>query len=276
MTTALSAGTLAVAVATALAAALSGCAGAMPQGEQMTNASPTGAGATATSPATSAAARQGRLTARPESPTEEGQPGSHRLDVRGGRDALLAVPAGYRPGTRMPLALMLHGAGGTAEHGLGLLGTFADERGVIVPSVPSQRQTWDVIMGGFGTDVAAIDEALGIVFERYAVDPTRLAVAGFSDGASYALSLGITNGALFSHIVAFSPGFAAPGPEEGEPKVYVSHGTRDQVLPIERCSRQLVPVLRQAGYEVMYREFDGPHTVPTAIVQEAMGWFLGA
>lgn len=31
--------------------------------------------------------------------------------------------------------------------------------------------------------------------------------AGFSDGASYALSLGLPNGNLFSHIVAFSPGF---------------------------------------------------------------------
>ncbi len=30
---------------------------------------------------------------------------------------------------------------------------------------------------------------------------------GFSDGASYALSLGVPNGDLFTHIVAFSPGF---------------------------------------------------------------------
>jgi predicted esterase len=35
-----------------------------------------------------------------------------------------------------------------------------------------------------------------------------LAVSGFSDGASYALSIGPANGDLFTHVMAFSPGFA--------------------------------------------------------------------
>ena len=51
------------------------------------------------------------------------------------------------------------------------------------------------------------DEALVRVFATYPVDPTHLAISGFSDGASYALSLGLANADLFTHIVAFSPGF---------------------------------------------------------------------
>jgi phospholipase/carboxylesterase len=89
-----------------------------------------------------------------------------------------------------------------------------------------------------------------------------VALGGFSDGASYALSLGLTNGDLFTHLIAFSPGFMAPGGEVGRPRCYVAHGTRDAVLPIDRCSRRLVPVLERAGYAVRYHEFDGPHTVP--------------
>jgi phospholipase/carboxylesterase len=49
---------------------------------------------------------------------------------------------------------------------------------------------------------------------------------------------------------------------------------RDQVLPIDRCSRRLVPRLRDAGYEVEYVEFDGPHTVPPELVDRALEWLL--
>jgi predicted esterase len=28
-----------------------------------------------------------------------------------------------------------------------------------------------------------------------------------------------------------------------------------------------------AGYTVLYREFDGPHTVPEDIASEALAWF---
>jgi predicted esterase len=56
--------------------------------------------------------------------------------------------------------------------------------------------------------------------------------------------------------------------------VFVSHGTRDGVLPIDACSRRVVPRLRRAGYDVLYREFQGAHTIPDAVRAEAMEWFL--
>ena len=97
-----------------------------------------------------------------------------------------------------------------------------------------------------------------------------MAVGGFSDGASYALSLGITNGDLFTHVMAFSPGFMAPAGQMGSPRIFVSHGTRDGVLPIDRCSRKIVPQLERADYDVLYREFDGGHTISPEIALEAV------
>jgi phospholipase/carboxylesterase len=167
---------------------------------------------------------------------------------------------------------MLHGAGGTAEHGISLVQRLADAAGLVVLAPPSRRETWDVLLGEFGPDVEFIDRALVAAFERCTVDPERLAVGGFSDGASYALSLGLTNGDLFTHAIAFSPGFMAPASQVGEPRCYVSHGVRDAVLPIDRCSRRLVPTLERAGYDVRYHEFDGPHTVPADIAREAVDW----
>jgi predicted esterase len=46
------------------------------------------------------------------------------------------------------------------------------------------------------------------------------------------------------------------------------------VLPIDRTSRRIVPELERSGYEVTYREFDGPHTVPPALAAEAADWIL--
>jgi predicted esterase len=44
-------------------------------------------------------------------------------------------------------------------------------------------------------------------------------------------------------------------------------------LPIDRCSRKLVPQLQRALYDVLYHEFNGSHTVPSPITQEAISWF---
>jgi predicted esterase len=217
---------------------------------------------------------EGRLLARPGPPTETVSPGLHALGLDRDRDALLLVPTGYRADQPAPFVLSLHGAGGDAMSGLYPLRDLADEAGLILLSPASRQSTWDVIRGGYGPDVAFIDRALAATFARCAVDPELLAVAGFSDGASYALSLGITNGDFFGQVMAFSPGFMAPADQRGEPSIFISHGLNDQVLAIDRTSRRIAPQLARAGYDVQYVEFDGPHTVPPEIARQALDWFV--
>jgi phospholipase/carboxylesterase len=217
---------------------------------------------------------RGRLRARPSGAGEEAPVGLRLLETGG---SYLYVPAGYRERCPAPLVLLLHGAGEDARDGLALLRQQADEAGLILLAPSSRGPTWDLILGRgrYGRDVADIDEALGQVFSSYAVDPGRVAVGGYSDGASYALSLGVSNGDLFGHVLAFSPGFMVPAGRVGSPRFFVSHGTRDGWLPIDRTSRRLVPKLESLGYEVRFREFDGPHVVPSGIAREAVGWFTG-
>ncbi len=223
-----------------------------------------------------AAPGQGRISARPDSPLEAGPLGLQPLGLGSERDGLLYVPAGYRADHPAPLVLMLHGATSNAEGGIRPFRDLADDAGFILLAVDSRRRTWDVLFGEYGPDVAFIDRALSQTFARYAVDPAHVAVEGFSDGASYALSVGITNGDLFTHVVAFSPGFMAPAAQVGAPRIFVSHGTQDTVLPIDACSRKLVPRLQRADYDVAYHEFEGGHSYPPEIVQAARGWFIGA
>lgn len=214
-----------------------------------------------------------RLTARPPASAPgaaRAAPGQHVLDLGPGREVLLHVPSGLSDDAAARLVLTLHGAGADARAGLAPLAPLADAHRLLLLAPASQGSTWDVIRGGWGPDVRRIDHALQDVFASYPVDPRRLAISGFSDGASYALSLGLANADLFSHVLAFSPGFVAPVEPAGTPTVYLSHGRADQVLPIDRTTRRIVPQLRDAGVPVEVREFDGAHSVPPEIAEEAV------
>ena len=168
---------------------------------------------------------------------------------------------------------MLHGGGNEAISGIFGAFDLADELGIVLLAPDSRGRTWDVLEGGYGPDVEFIARALERASDRLALDTQRMAIAGFSDGASYALSRGLTDGDLFTRVIAFSPGSMAPVQRKGKPSIFVSHGTRDRVLPIERCSRRIVPQLEREGYEVHYREFDGTHTIPPSVAREALEWF---
>ena len=222
----------------------------------------------------------GRLTARPPSPgtprraTPPARPSSAPLSLGDSRDAILQMPAKPAAGP-LPLLVFLHGAGGSGDRLLRRYGASAEAAGLAVLAPDSRGSSWDAIRGGFGPDVAFINRALSRVFTTIDIDPARVTVGGFSDGASYALTLGLINGDLFSRVIAFSPGFIVSGAPHGTPTFFISHGTADPILPIDNCSRVIVPALRTRHYDVTYREFDGGHEAPDPIAREGMSFAAG-
>ena len=213
----------------------------------------------------------GRLSIRLGGPAQQAtRTGERPLTDTGGRLlALTYVPEPLDAGPYR-LVVLLHGAGGSARQGLRLMLTVAQSRRLLLVAPKSAAATWDLISSGFGPDVRRLDQVLSEVLGGYPVD--RMSIGGFSDGASYALTLGVTNGDLFDSVLAFSPGFAAPTVTHGRPRVFISHGDEDRVLPIDRCSRPLVRRLRRSGYDVTYEEFHGAHEVPDHIVRQASAW----
>lgn len=232
-----------------------------------------GRGTRATDPAgDQSSVRRGHLTFRPPAPPKAAKGGSGRSAVPGAPGAPPAELYAPQLPDRQPLRLvvMFHGAGGVAQSALDRLRGEAESHRLLLLAPKSTASTWDVLTGGYGPDVRNLDRLLAEVAAAY---PLRgYTIGGFSDGASYALSLGIGNGDVFDSVIAFSPGFEASGPPNGRPRFFVSHGTEDQVLPIDRCSRRIVPALEQAGYDVTYHEFNGGHTVPDAIRRRAVDW----
>jgi poly(3-hydroxybutyrate) depolymerase len=219
------------------------------------------------------AARRGRLMFCPEPPRDvEAEPGLRSLrEQASGVRADLYVPPARSASLR--LVVVLHGAGGRPEQALRLLQPFADDHQLVLLAPASVGRTWDVVTGGLGPDVRVLDGLLEEVSELCPV--AARSVGGFSDGASYALSLAVANGDVFDAAVAFSPGFVVSHVVHGSPRLFVSHGVRDAVLPIDACSRRLVPDLRRGGYDVTYREFPGGHEVPDEVAHEAVSWLTG-
>ena len=217
-----------------------------------------------------------RLSARPGTPTVTPTLGLSELGIGIGtsRDGLLYVPTTYTGQTSLPLFVALHGAGGSGASWASYQAR-AEARGMVLLAPESRGATWDLALGSLGPDVAFLNAALRHTFDRCRIDPARIALGGFSDGASYALSLGVSNGDLFTHLVGYSPGFFDPSaPIVGRPRIYVSHGKLDGVLPVTTTRDVIVPALRDGGYDVTYKEFYGFHELPAKISDAALDWFL--
>ena len=213
----------------------------------------------------------GRLTARPRTDVKTTGSGQIMLGLEQDRDAILQLPKAAAQSS-LPLLVMLHGAGQSAEDMFWYLGSTYEEAGVAILAPNSRDTTWDAIHDGFGPDVEHLNRALERVFETTAVDPARLSLGGFSDGASYAISLGLINGDLFNRIIAFSPGSVIDGTPSGKPHFFISHGTHDHILPIDTCGRYIAARLEFLGYEVTFREFDGDHEIPAAVAREGLNF----
>lgn len=159
-------------------------------------------------------------------------PGRHlfSLQVGGnGRRYLVYVPQRYDPhereggGGRLPVVVMLHGGGGTAAAAMKETGwdRKADEEGFLAvfpegssfdPSKPSRffgnPQIWNDGSGRYHAgwrrtdDVAFIAALLDDLARRYRIDPGRIYVTGFSNGASMTYRLGVE---LSHRVAAIAP-----------------------------------------------------------------------
>ena len=217
----------------------------------------------------------GRLATRFHKPVKQAplSAGDHVLAADGDRRSILFVPQSYDAKRAAPFCLALHGATGSGDSMLRNTRDAAEKHGVIVLSPSSGDFSWDAIRGDYADDFARVDKLLGQVFDQCTIDPRRVAVAGFSDGATYALSIGLLNGDLFTHVIAHSPGFIIPGTPRGKPKVFISHGRQDTILPFESCGARIAKQLQGDGYRVRFDAFDGGHMATPKMREAAVAWF---
>ncbi len=121
----------------------------------------------------------------------------------------------------------------------------------------------DTFLPTFETVSAWVDAAL----EHAEVEPARLVLTGFSQGAVMSHSLALAAGrARPAAILAFSgfvptvPGFELDLESQAGLPVSIAHGTHDPIISVEfgRAARDL---LTAAGLDVAYREDPIGHTI---------------
>ncbi|MFG1340338.1 alpha/beta hydrolase [Xanthobacter autotrophicus] len=205
-------------------------------------------------------------------------PGRHDLGIATERDAVLVVPEGLSEttatGAPVPLMVLFHGGGGSADKILPMMEAHAQRRRFLLLVPQSAFPTWDIVIAGNGPDRERVEMALAAVAARFAVDPGHIAFAGHSDGGSYALSLGLTNGHFVTHVIASSAGFMSVHRQQGAPRIFISHGVHDEQIPIERSARVHTALLKDAGYDVTTMEYNGPHAWQPPVVGLAVDFFL--
>ncbi len=225
------------------------------------------------------------LSARPSAEVVPGlSPGKSALP----NGAIAYVPAGLKGPA--PVLVLLHGAGGRADKFLDRFTEVADRERAVLLAVQSRGPTWDLVprkgSGGdgplamkmparirFGEDVRRVDAALGELFSRTPVDPGRVVLAGFSDGASYALSLGLANPQLFAGIIALSPGFVTvPGHLPRAQRIFIAHGRRDRVLSFRVAEEDILGLLLGVGLKPHFRPFDGDHAIDDAALADGLAY----
>jgi len=219
----------------------------------------------------------GRLDFRlPSAPTAAPLPaGRHAMTFPEGREAVLVVPEDLDLDVPVPLLVLFHGAGGEANKVLPHFVRWARARRFLLLAPQSMFPTWDIVIGGHGPDLERLDSALLQVASHFRLDPARLAFAGFSDGGSYALSVGLSNGDVASHVIALSAGFMNTFTRHGSPRVFIAHGRADSQLPYETSARAHALKLLEESVDLTLLPFEGDHVIVPEVVARAIEFFLG-
>jgi predicted esterase len=120
-----------------------------------------------------------------------------------------------------------------------------------------------------------VEPSLSVALRAADADRRSVMLVGFSDGASYALSLGLANPAIFRGIIAFAPGFhLEPSAINPRQRLFVAHSPTDQILAFERTRDETVAALKNAGFDISFRPFDGGHRVDQSILAEGVDFVL--
>jgi len=232
-------------------------------------------------------------TARPEPVGSE----ADRSSQSGGQRHLVshahlfALPGGavgYVPASapaHPPLLVLLHGAGHRQTEMVEHFEAEADARGLVLLAPDSAGETWDAVETAeeppsidsplanrlshrfvSSRDEKRVDAAIADLANIVPIDRNRTVLAGFSDGATFALAMGLSINQHFAAVIAWSPGIAIRdvSPARGRP-VFVSHGRQDPILKFDVSCGEIVPLLQSEGADVTFLPFDGGHDAPPPV-----------
>ncbi len=176
---------------------------------------------------------------------------------------------------------VLHGRGADEKDLLPVAQRLPGDRHVISFRAPDRLQggyTWydlDLSAGGleqsqpdpdgFRRSLDLVAESIDAAVDAYDLDPERLGLLGFSQGAITSLSLVLEQPDTFAWVAAHH-GYLAESHADRSPEgiagkpVFVGAGAADQIIPANRCEAA-AEGMREAGADVTFETFGGGHGI---------------
>jgi phospholipase/carboxylesterase len=220
------------------------------------------------------------LTPKAVEPRDEPSPTGSVPVENGPARGVLLTPEVIDSTRRYPLITVFHGAGRQDELIAKGLRDEPARRDALFFVPRSVQPTWDLIAGGPRTDLDFLEFAWDLIYRRYPIDFARQALMGYSDGASYALSIGLANPQHFSALIAWAAGFvrvdsAARVAGAKRPRIYLEYGSHDELFPFEHVALPMRANLASAGFDVTFSVDEGGRHWPSGSFQgEALDWYF--
>jgi poly(3-hydroxybutyrate) depolymerase len=188
----------------------------------------------------------------------------------------LYVPASYRATRDYPLVLCLHGAGFTGEAYLDRWESRLGEDYILACPTLMEGSWWT------HTAEDLVLATMRSVQARYRIDPDRVFLTGMSNGGIGTYLVGMHHAPLFAGLAPMASGLddvLYPFLENlRDTPLYVIHGSRDQIMPVE-LSHAVTKEMTRLGIPFVYREHDrvhpmaGGHFFPREELPELVKWF---
>lgn len=194
-----------------------------------------------------------------------------------------------------PLLIMLHGYGSNEQDLFSFATELPKELLIISAKAPltlgiGSYAWYSINFDGNNGKFSDLDEArdsiqqienfIETIIEKYKVNSKKVFLLGFSQGSILSYAVALKNPTKVQHVVALS-GYINREliPKEIKKEVYknldffISHGTVDQVLPID-WSRKSLPILENLDIKFEYKEYPVGHGVNPQNFSDFNNWII--
>lgn len=203
----------------------------------------------------------------------------------------------YRPSNitaeKSPAIIMLHGFGSDENDLFAFANELPGKYAVFSLKAPIKMQPYgnawyniyfDNSQGKFSDDQQAIEsrelvsQCIDEIIEKYPVDASNITLLGFSQGTILSFAVALSYPKKVKNVIGLS-GYINPDILKNgyatnnfsDLKIYTSHGTQDQVIPIQ-WARKTKPFLENLGIDCTYSEFPIGHGVSPQNLQDLKNW----
>lgn len=191
-----------------------------------------------------------------------------------------------------PAVVVLHGRGANERDLLPIARELPDDLAALslrAPDPLGPGYTWyefeveagdlhtsQPVEADFRRSLDLVTDSVEGAVESYELDPERIGLLGFSQGAITSFSLLLETPDRYAWCAGLHGYLAAshadlePAGVAGKP-VFVGAGTRDRIIPAERAERA-ADRLREIGADVTFRTYDVDHGVGREELRDLVGW----